>query len=262
MINISKSLLFPWSRMKIACVFWKPAKTSDWLLFHSSMPRMKVMSRGGQEKGCWVKTWAQAQTEASGSHTQAQKEALGSSTQAQTDTSCSSILPCWGSWKEGRRRQRGWRNWGDCLGHPWPMTNGGRGRTISASKGGARQEEEETHSLGKCPPRKAMWRSPRGAGWGQWLFMVSEKYRAPHMKVPLCKIGMQDCPRCRRTWSVLPGAHDHGFAGSCSVYLNGLLEDMNLCAIHTKCITIMSRDIQLACCICGEHLHYWMHPPP
>ena len=39
-------------------------------------------------------------------------------------------------------------------------------------------------------------------------------------------------------------------------YLVGLLEDTNLCTIHTKCITIMPKDIQLVQHICGEHLHY------
>ena len=29
-------------------------------------------------------------------------------------------------------------------------------------------------------------------------------------------------------------------------YLVGLYEDANLCAIHTKCVTIMTKDIQLA----------------
>ena len=32
-------------------------------------------------------------------------------------------------------------------------------------------------------------------------------------------------------------------------YLVGLLEDANLCTIHTKCITIMPKDVQLAHCI-------------
>ena len=35
-------------------------------------------------------------------------------------------------------------------------------------------------------------------------------------------------------------------------YLVSLFEDTNLCAIHTKCITIMPKDIQLARCIRGE----------
>ena len=36
-------------------------------------------------------------------------------------------------------------------------------------------------------------------------------------------------------------------------YLVGLMEDANLCAIHTKRVSIMPKDIQLAWCICGEH---------
>ena len=36
------------------------------------------------------------------------------------------------------------------------------------------------------------------------------------------------------------------------VYLNGLFEDTNLCAIHAKDVTIMAKDIQLARRIRGE----------
>ena len=36
------------------------------------------------------------------------------------------------------------------------------------------------------------------------------------------------------------------------VYLVGLFEDTNLCTIHAKRITIMPKDIQLACRIRGE----------
>ena len=39
-------------------------------------------------------------------------------------------------------------------------------------------------------------------------------------------------------------------------YIVGLMEDTNLCAIHAKRVTIMPKDIQLACCIQGEHLEY------
>ena len=35
-------------------------------------------------------------------------------------------------------------------------------------------------------------------------------------------------------------------------YLVGLLEDSNLSAIHSGCVTIMPKDIQLARCIWGE----------
>ena len=37
-------------------------------------------------------------------------------------------------------------------------------------------------------------------------------------------------------------------------YIVSLLEDSNLCAIHTKRVTIMPKDIQLACCIRGERM--------
>ena len=40
------------------------------------------------------------------------------------------------------------------------------------------------------------------------------------------------------------------------VYVVGLMEDTNLCAIHAKWVTIMPKDIQLACHIREEHLQY------
>ena len=39
-------------------------------------------------------------------------------------------------------------------------------------------------------------------------------------------------------------------------YLVRLLEEANLCAIHVKHTTVMPKDIKLAQCIHGEHLHY------
>ncbi|XP_017456259.1 histone H3.3A-like [Rattus norvegicus] len=40
---------------------------------------------------------------------------------------------------------------------------------------------------------------------------------------------------------------------SSEIYLVGLFEDTNLCAIHAKSITIMPKNIQLAGCIHREH---------
>ena len=73
----------------------------------------------------------------------------------------------------------------------------------------------------------------------------------------VCKIAQE----IGKIWHVLPGTHSPDSAGSCRVYLVGLLEDGNLCAIHVKCITFMPKDIQLANCTCGYHLHYWAYPP-
>ena len=39
-------------------------------------------------------------------------------------------------------------------------------------------------------------------------------------------------------------------------YLVGLLEDSNFCAIHTKCVKIMPKDMQLALRILDEKLYY------
>ena len=60
------------------------------------------------------------------------------------------------------------------------------------------------------------------------------------------------------------GKYDLCFQGSAIIclqeaaeaYLVCLMEDANLCAIHTKWVTIMPKDIQLACHIWGEHLQY------
>ena len=37
------------------------------------------------------------------------------------------------------------------------------------------------------------------------------------------------------------------------IYLVGLFEDTNLCAIHAKHVTIMAKDVQLSHRICSEH---------
>ena len=60
------------------------------------------------------------------------------------------------------------------------------------------------------------------------------------------------------------GKYDLCFQGSAIICLQeaaeadmvSLMEDANLCAIHAKRVTIMPKDIQLACCIWGEHLKY------
>ena len=39
-------------------------------------------------------------------------------------------------------------------------------------------------------------------------------------------------------------------------YLVGLLEDANLCCIHSRCVTLMPKDIQLAMRICSDQERY------
>ena len=60
------------------------------------------------------------------------------------------------------------------------------------------------------------------------------------------------------------GKYDMHFKGSAIIclqeaveaYMVSLMEDTNLCTIHAKRVTIMPKDIQLACHIWGEHLKY------
>ena len=60
------------------------------------------------------------------------------------------------------------------------------------------------------------------------------------------------------------GKYDFCFKGSAIIclqedpeaYVVGLMEDSNLCTIHAKRVTIMPKDIQLACHVQGECLKY------
>ena len=54
---------------------------------------------------------------------------------------------------------------------------------------------------------------------------------------------------------LFPVYHNSCIAGS-SRKLFGLFEDVNLLAIHARCVTIMPRDICLALRIRGDH-HRW-----
>ena len=53
------------------------------------------------------------------------------------------------------------------------------------------------------------------------------------------------------SYCVMPGT-ENALQEAAEAYLVGLFEDSNLCAIHAKRITIMPKDIQLACHIRGE----------
>ena len=89
---------------------------------------------------------------------------------------------------------------------------------------------------------------------------VPKEHRAPDSKTPLLAASLQDCHTSRQRWYALPGAHYYMPAGGCrGTYSrpHGRSEPL-----HHSCkrVTIMPKDIQLAHCIWGEHLHYW-NPP-
>ena len=84
-----------------------------------------------------------------------------------------------------------------------------------------------------------------------YQYQMSTKFlicKCPFMRL-VCEIA-QDCgwyDLCFQVPAVM------ALQEAAEYYLTGLLEDANLCTIHMKFITIMSKDIQLACHICREH---------
>ena len=90
--------------------------------------------------------------------------------------------------------------------------------------------------------------------WEIWQFQKSTElliWKLPFSRL-VCEIAQE------------VGKHDLCFQGSTIIclqeaakaFLVSLMEDANLSGIHTKRVTIMPKDIQLACHIWGEHLRY------
>ena len=143
-------------------------------------------------------------------------------------------------------------------------TDGSEGRTLRASRGGAIQKEAPPDGGGKTPHKEFL-----KAG----LLKRPQKYQ-PEI-VALCEIcwfkKSTELLICKHPFSHLVhkiaqevGRYDLHFQ-VCTVmalqeaaeyYLTSLLEDANLCMNHTKYITIMPNDMQLAHHTHGEHLHY------
>ena len=76
----------------------------------------------------------------------------------------------------------------------------------------------------------------------------------PAAYIPLGGLASRDgrvrtAPRARRQASALAALQE-----ACETHLIQLFEDANLCAIHAKRVTIMTKDIHLARRIRGE---YW-----
>ena len=117
---------------------------------------------------------------------------------------------------------------------------------------------------GKAPWKEFLWagkvKKPRKyqpgtvALWEIWQFQKSTEFlirKLPFSQL-VCEIALE------------VGKYNLHFQGSTIIclqeaaeaYLVNLMEDANLCTIHAKQVTIMPKDIQLACCIQGEHLKY------
>ena len=118
---------------------------------------------------------------------------------------------------------------------------------------GGKAPQKEFLQAGKVKKTRKYWPGTV-ALWEIWQFQKSTKLLI--RKLPfswlVCEIALE------------VGKYNLHFQGSAIIclqeaaeaYVVGLMEDANLCAIHTKRVTIMPKDIQLACHIWGEHLQY------
>ena len=74
---------------------------------------------------------------------------------------------------------------------------------------------------------------------------VPEIHRIAVLKLPFHRLIREIMKEVKTNLRFQPAAFA-AFQEMAEVYLVGLFEDTNLCAIHTKQVTIMSKDIQLA----------------
>ena len=76
-------------------------------------------------------------------------------------------------------------------------------------------------------------------------------YRNVDKKVAISKGGQRNCTENLRRFETVVNSNI-GIAGSGEMFLVGLLEQSNLCTLHTKRVTIIPKDIQLVRYIRGD----------
>ena len=163
----------------------------------------------------------------------------------------------WGGWEVGRG--------GEVTGVITNLTvgpDGCRCWAIYIRQGGASQEQALTYHGRQGPPD----RIPQGWEGEEALKVLtgdsgssqdpslSEKYGPPYMQSPFFMSSLWDSPGSRKIQHVLPDMCH--IAGSCRSIFGWAPGRHRLCVIHRKHVIIMPKDIQLAWCICGEHLYY------
>ena len=90
--------------------------------------------------------------------------------------------------------------------------------------------------------------------WEIWQFQKSTKLLI--RKLPFSQLVHEIALQVGKTDLCFQGSTIICLQEAAEVYVVSLMEDANLCAIHAKWVTIMPKDIQLACHIWGEHLQY------
>ncbi|XP_055986539.1 histone H3.1-like [Sorex fumeus] len=128
-------------------------------------------------------------------------------------------------------------------------------QTAPKSTGGkAPRKQLATKVTCKSPPATGGMKKPHHTATGLTL-SPREIHQLPSRQLPFQWLVRQEIVQDFKT--DLRSQHSAVMAlqEACEAYLVGLFEDTNLCAIHAKHVTIMPKDIQLACRILGERAY-------
>ena len=183
----------------------------------------------------------------------------------------------WGGWRRwwkrlsgGLRRLDGWRKWvGQSSLPTWQLAQ-------MAVEAGPSASEEEPAKRKLCPtmggkaPQKEFLKAGKVKKTRRYqpgtvaLWEIQQFQKSSELLIRKLPFSWLVCEIAQAV-----GKTDLRFQGSTIIclqeaaeaFLVALMEDTNLCTIHAKRVTIMPKDIQLACCIRGEHLKYWKAPP-
>ena len=132
---------------------------------------------------------------------------------------------------------------------------GGRGRQGARRRGGnpTRLTELQVHDKARVPHRatKRKHRYRPGTLALHEIRHYQKKTNLLIKKTPFARLVREIAQDFRQELQFQNSAIG-ALQEAAEAYLVGLFEDTNLCAIHTKQITIMPKDIQLARCIRGE----------
>ena len=185
------------------------------------------------------------------------------------------------SWRRQRgrwRRQEGWRMWeGLHHGHQpdrWLQRPGHLHQVRRSQSGGSSDLLWEAKPPGRNSSGLERSRRPRSTGLAQLLFERSSSSKRA------LSSSLGTFSQLVHEIALRVGKYDLCFQGSAIICLQEaaeaymvslmedanlctmhakrvtIMEDANLCTMHAKRVTIMPKDIQLVCCIQGEHLKY------
>ena len=133
-----------------------------------------------------------------------------------------------------------------------------KGRTSQNLKGktpriGVKRLERIKPKMGKMPSNKRQFWQGTRALWKIRMYQKSTKLLIP--KAPLLRLVQEIFQKEHGDHQIHVGAvlalHE-----ATDSYMIQLLEDTSLCAVHAKCVTILSRDMTLAGRIRGENVKW------